>query len=283
MAWVQLAGNRSVIRPEKGGSRTMNQAHASGEGAAGFAPLAAAVDAAWRDFRGANYLRHNARRQEHLATLGLDLSDRSVLELGAGIGDHTTFFLDRGCSVTSVEPRLENCHLYGALMQARLAEGYGAAARSRIIRADALSFESVLPEQFDVIYCYGLLYHTDDPARVLGAIARKCRDLLLLETCVSVGAHEAINPKPELADVPSQAVSGMGCRPTRPWIFARLSELFPHVYVPRTQPAHEEFPLDWTIAPKPGRETRAVFIASRQPLSNPLLLDSLPDRQSARS
>lgn len=259
----------------------MNQAHSTADSTAGSQLLAAAIDAAWRDFHSDNYLRHNARRQEHLATLGLELAGRSVLELGAGIGDHTTFFLDRGCDVTSVEPRLENCKLYDALMKQRISEGYKAASHSRVIRADALSFENMLHDRFDVIYCYGLLYHTEEPHRVLAAIARKCRDLLLLETCVSLGALEAINPVPELADVPSQSVSGKGCRPTRPWLFARLSELFAHVYVPRTQPAHEEFPLDWTIPAQPGRETRAVFIAARRPLHNPLLLDVLPARQSA--
>lgn len=42
-----------------------------------------------RHFHSIFYLRHNARRQEHLATLGLDLGNKSVLEVGAGIGDHT--------------------------------------------------------------------------------------------------------------------------------------------------------------------------------------------------
>ncbi len=240
-----------------------------------------AMEAALEDFHSVSYLRHNARRLEHLASLNLDIRSRSVLELGAGLGDHTTFFLDRGCSVTCVEPRQENCALLASLMHERRSRGYEAASRCRILRADAISFESEMEERFDIVHCYGLLYHTDDPASVLAAIARKCSGLLLLETCVSFGAHEAINPVPERANIPSQSVSGVGCRPTRPWLFKRLAALFPHAYVPRTQPAHEDFPLDWTGAPPVSRDTRAVFIASRQRLDNPLLLDHVPDRQTA--
>jgi len=237
------------------------------------------MEAALQDFHSVSYLRHNARRLEHLASLNLDLNGRSVLEVGAGLGDHTTFFLDRGCAVTCVEPRPENCTLLASLMAERRREGYEAAGRCRILRADALSFESAVEERFDIVHCYGLLYHTDDPASVLAAMARKCNGLLLLETCVAFGAHEAINPVPERAQVATQSVSGLGCRPTRPWLFKRLSVLFPHVYVPRTQPAHEDFPLDWNGPPPPDlRETRAVFIASRQRLDNPMLLDHLPDR-----
>ncbi len=54
------------------------------------------------------YLRHNQRRQEHLASLGLPIAGASVLEVAAGIGDHTSFFLDRGCSVLSTEARQES-------------------------------------------------------------------------------------------------------------------------------------------------------------------------------
>src|SRR5690348_6158763 len=67
-----------------------------------------------QDFHSDRYLRHNARRLEHLATLNLQLSGRSVLELGAGIGDHTSFFLDRGCTMCATDSRSENLNLLKA-------------------------------------------------------------------------------------------------------------------------------------------------------------------------
>lgn len=229
-------------------------------------------------FRSLHYARHNSRRQEHLASLGLELRGRTVLELGAGVGDHTTFFLDRGCSVVSVEPVAANCELFRLAMIARHQSGYLGAGRSTLIHSDAESLDASLNEMFDIVYCYGLLYHVANPDAALAAMARRCKSLLLLETCVSFGNEEAINAISE-PQSPSQAFHGVGCRPTRPWIFNRLKQLFAHVYTTRTQPAHEEFPLDWTVPPPPGRLTRAVFVAARESIVNPLLLDHLSDRQ----
>src|SRR5579863_6438912 len=60
------------------------------------------------DFRSSSYLRHNQRTQEHLASLGLPLAGKTVLEAGAGIGDHSTFFLDRGCPMVISDGRPAN-------------------------------------------------------------------------------------------------------------------------------------------------------------------------------
>ena len=234
-------------------------------------------------FRNPYYLRHNRRRQEHLATLGLDLRDRRVLEVGAGVGDHTTYFLDRGCSVLAIEPRYENCVVFAQTMHELRAQGCEAVKRCDLVNCDVESLGEYVSGNFDVVYCYGVLYHVADPQAVLQSLAARCTDLFLLETVVRFGAQESMDPVYEDYRLPSQSIHGGGNRPTRPWLFKQLKTLFAHVYVPRTQPAHEEFPTDWVDASSyRGNEfTRAIFIASRRPISNPVLLDHLPDLQAA--
>jgi hypothetical protein len=132
----------------------------------------------------------------------------------------------------------------------------------------------------EVVYCYGTLYHLHRPAEALEYLARCCSDLLLLETCVTTDDDERIEFVDEPQRNPSQALSGMGCRPSRLWVRRRLEELFPHVYLPLTQPSHPEFPTDWSVEPADGRLARAVFVASRAPLDSPELGTAIPEHQS---
>jgi len=214
-------------------------------------------------------LRHNARRLEHLASLMLPVGGKSVLEVGAGIGDHTNYFLDRECQVTITEAREENLrHL-----------------RARFPESDVRHLDMEAPsldgQPFEIVYCYGLLYHLSDPDRAINFLAEKCSGMLLLETCISFGDTAEVRPMEESRRDPTQAFSGAGCRPTRRWLFDKLSSLFPYVYVPTTQPNHEEFPLDWT-SPESNSNgpNRAVFVASRHPIVSDVLSTTLMDRQT---
>lgn len=225
-----------------------------------------------------NYLRHNQRRQEHLASLNLPIAGRAVLELGAGVGSHTTFFLDRGCRVVSVEARRENVEAFQAVYVAN--KRYAAKRNLRLVFGDIESEPGPGVEAADIVYCYGLLYHLKDPERAIRWISAHCTSFCLLETRVSMGADETVNPTSEDRTHPTAGLSGIACRPTRPWVFNRLKECFEHVYVPRTQPWHEEFPVDWTAVVPPDVPVRAVFVASREPLTNPNLLSELPLRQT---
>src|SRR4051794_5847876 len=108
------------------------------------------------NFLNDHYQRHNRRRQEHLASLRLQIYDKYVLELGAGIGDHTSFFLDRGCRVTTTDGREENV----ADLRARYPS-----IEARVVDIEAAVPHDLIPH--DVVYAYGLLYHLGDPGTAL--------------------------------------------------------------------------------------------------------------------
>ncbi|MBI4372166.1 MAG: class I SAM-dependent methyltransferase [Candidatus Omnitrophica bacterium] len=216
-----------------------------------------------------HYQRINQRRQEHLASLGLKLSGLTVLEVGAGIGDHTGFFLDRGCQITSTDAREENLNLL----------------RSRhpnvtVKRLNMDQPDHALNDVFDMVYCYGLLYHLRHPAEAIQFMARHCRNMLLLETCVSFNDGDAVNSSFETSENPAFSFSGHCCRPTRKWVQRELKRHFEFVYLPLTQPNHVEFPADWVTPPSGPHLTRSIFIASREKLINPLLTEEIPRVQT---
>jgi Methyltransferase domain len=222
-----------------------------------------------RAFHSHHYLRHNARRLEHLASLRIPVAGSSVLEVGAGIGDHSHYYIDRECRITITEAREDN------LEQIR-----GRYPDCKVEFLDMETPSQIAGGPFDVIHCYGLLYHLSRPQQALAFLSKQASGLLFLETCVSFGEAAEINPVAEARSDATQAVSGRGCRPTRAWLFQELGKLFEYVYVPRTQPCHEEFPLDWR-APEKHKAAlqRAVFVASRRELRNELLCASLLDQQ----
>jgi len=217
-----------------------------------------------------HYVRHDMRRLEHLATLGFDFAGASVLEVGAGIGDLTGFFVDRGARVVTSEGDPDNL----------------VALRERHPDLDvrALDLERpddaarVVPEVFDFVFCYGVLYHLADPAPALDLLAARTRFALLVETCVSPEAGDVLRVYDE-PPAPENALHGRCCRPSRRWLFRELAARFEHVYCPVTQPAHEEFPLDWSAPPADPWLVRATFVAARRPIVSDLLVAALPDRQ----
>jgi len=219
-------------------------------------------------FTNSHYQRINQRRLEHLASLHLPLEHLRVLEVGAGIGDLTPFFLDRNCEVVITEGRPDNL----ALLRQRYPQ-----QPVRFLDLDDPPED--FGQRFDVVFCYGVLYHLSQPLKALAFLARHCDQLLLLETCVSYGEEPQLHPCAENAALPTQSLRGIGCRPTRVWVYQQLARHFPYVYLPRTQPYHPEFPCDWSTPPPSSGLTRAIFIASRQPLSHPLLTPELLTRQ----
>lgn len=216
-------------------------------------------------FLESNALAINAARMSHLASLHLPIEGKSVLEVGAGIGLLTGFFEERGCTVLSTDARPENI--------AEIRRRYPA---RRVATLDLERPEEIgALGKFDIVFCYGTLYHVAAPEPALEALSR-VSDSILLETCLSPGEGD-LAPTVAEPKFMNQAYSGWGSRPTRAWVLSTLRKFWGHGYISTTQPAHPDFPMDWS-APAAAENTRAIFVGSRTAMSNPLLTTHIPSR-----
>jgi hypothetical protein len=218
-------------------------------------------------FHGPDYLRINDARIKHADSLGLLQPGMTVLEVGAGVGDHTLYLLSKGCKVTATDARTEN-----------LIALESACPQARAMRLNLDAGPLPMSPRHDLVYCYGTLYHLCNPSAAIQFMAAQGR-MLMLETCVSYGVDYNLVLGDEDPADPTQSFGGRGCRPTRTWVFVELCRNYQHVYSTLTQPSHKDFPTDWTQ--RTVDIPRAVFVASHEPLDNALLFHGLLDKQEA--
>jgi SAM-dependent methyltransferase len=215
-------------------------------------------------FDAPNALAINRARMEHLSSLGLPLAGKSVLDVGAGVGYLARALVEMGCRVHCVEAREENV----AVLRARHPDIPATVA-------DAERFELASLGRFDAVFCYGLLYHLENPVAALRNMAAACGELLILETIISDHDQLVVQFEDEPPST-NQALSRIGNRPSPAFVGYALNRAgFAHVYAPRVPPAHEDFRFRWKndlAHRRDGHPLRCVFIASRRPLDQASLV-----------
>ena len=203
-------------------------------------------------------------RLAHLATLELPLEGRSVIDVGCGIGRLSEFFVERGCDVLCVDGREENI--------SRLRRNY---PDRRAAVVDVEGDELLAHGEFDVFFCYGLLYHLAEPFGFLRRAAQVCRELMVIETCIC-DAEEHVSFLVRDPPDPTMALEEIGSRPSPSYIAAALrAGGFEHVYSPRESPDHPDFRyrrLNDLSYFRDGHALRDIFVAARQPLDSPALM-----------
>ena len=138
----------------------------------------------------------NDARMSHLATLNLPIAGKSVLEVGAGIGLLTGFFEERGCKVLSTDARPENVAEMKRRHPARQV------ATLDLERPEALGSLG----KFDIVFCYGTLYHLATPGPALKALSQ-VSDMILLETSLSQGN---VTPEPVIPVIRAETYELIG-------------------------------------------------------------------------
>ena len=209
----------------------------------------------------------NQARLDHLDTMGLSLSGKRVLDVGCGVGHLARFFLDRECEVVCVDAREENVAAAKELHP-------GLEAHALDVQAESLSSYGT----FDIVLCYGLLYHLENPIGALRNIASVCTETLLLSTQVC-DHHLPVMRIEDESSARNQAIQGIGHRPSPSYVVLALNRVgFDHIYAPKQLPDHEDYRFEWKSDlgwRRRGRNLRCIFIASREALQNPQLVELL--------
>jgi hypothetical protein len=206
----------------------------------------------------------NRARIDHLNSLDLNFTNKTVLETGCGgRGDITRYLLSRNALLTLNDYRQENINSILTSLNTTL-------------DSNTWDLNQPIPtdKKFDIIVSYGTLYHLNKPEEAIINLSNICNEFLVLSTCTSGKNDESINVVKEDIGMNNQAGDGFGCRPGRLFLFNTLRRNFAHVYSIKTQPNHPEFPLhfptDHTVL-----NSRNVFIGSHIKLENELLVEEL--------
>jgi len=205
--------------------------------------------------------RLNEARMRHLDSLGLDLAGRTVADVGCGVGNLSGFFVERGCRVFASDAREENI----AELRRRHPD---LPSRVLDIEVDPLAGHGM----FEVVFCFGLLYHLENPLAGIRNMEAACSGLLLLETLVCDSPKPILYLVDEPAETRNQAAKGLGVRPSPAWVAMALHRCgFPYVYSTVSVPDHEDFHYEWkgSLAySHAGHPIRCVFVGSKERLSN---------------
>ena len=209
----------------------------------------------------------NTARLDHLRSLNLSVQGKTVIDVGCGVGHLARFFVEHGCDVLCVDGRRENIdHLR------RLYPGL----RAQVLDLDRQRITEL--GEFDIVFCYGLLYHLENPFRAIRELAAACKDLLIIETHVCDHPSPVILYKEETPSY-SQALRRIGSRPSPSAIVLALRESgFKYVYAPRQAPDHADFHFAWKgdlSDARDGHLLRCIFVASRTRITDRPLVSLL--------
>lgn len=209
----------------------------------------------------------NKARQDHLATLNISIEGKRVLEVGAGIGLHSPFFIERGCDILITDGLKNNVD-----------EAKRRLPDQKVMVLDLESDESLAHlGTFDIVYCYGLLYHLKNAESAIKRMSEVCTGQLLLETVVS-GKHDESIEYLQDHGGNNGSIYGNACRPSRSWILSKLNQHFGYGYISKTQPNYPDFITDWRDSSVSGT-IRSIFVGSKVQLKNKSLTTTPPMQQ----
>lgn len=191
--------------------------------------------------------------KDFLAHIRKRVEMSSAVDVGCGLGDFSGFLHDLGFQVRGLDGREENVE------ECR--------RRHPGITFERANAEDLLVDQvgkFDLVLCFGLLYHLENPFRAVRGLRSITGQVLLIESMCAPG----VNPAMELLDEPevvNQGLNYVAFYPTESCLVKMLYRSgFRFVYGFRTLPDYSAF-----YGCSLRQKERTMLAASDQPLEAP--------------
>lgn len=189
-----------------------------------------------------------------------ELHLNTALDLGCGVGYFSAMLHDLGLQVTAADARSDNI---------AEASSRHPGVDFRVADAEEPSLASF--GEFDLVFCFGLLYHLENPLRAFRNLRALTGKVLLLESMVIPEEQPFLIVMDE-GPVEDQSLRAVSCYPSEGAIIKMAYRSgFPHVYRFRELPNHEDFRSETGRARR-----RTVIAASVQAMDSPLL-ESAPE------
>lgn len=180
----------------------------------------------------------------------------TALDAGCGVGYFSRFLADKGLRVTGIDGRIENA-------QEAAARHPEITFLEQNIEAQDFSKLGV----FDLCFCFGLLYHLENPMRAVRNLFETTGKVLLIETMIAPGSGMTAVLRDEGRGA-DQALDYTALILSEESLIAALYRAgFANVYRMRELPDHEDF----RDCPDAYR-ARTVLAASKVPLADELLV-----------
>jgi SAM-dependent methyltransferase len=193
---------------------------------------------------------------EFLGQVRVQFDLASAIDVGCGVGDLTKFLSDQGYRATGVDGRREN-----------VAEAKRRYPNISFVVQDAEDLSKEDVGTFDLVLCFGLLYHLENPFRAIRRLHSLTDKLLLVETM----RLPSSSSKMELLDeavAEDQGLNYVAFYPSESCLVKMLYRVgFPFVYTFRTLPRDELYSESvWR------KRLRTFLVASRSAIILPNLV-----------
>ncbi len=174
---------------------------------------------------------------------------RDALDVGCGVGLLSGTLLDMGFSVTAIDARLEN------ILEARR-RFPNAKFHVLDVESESLAGEG----RFHVVLCFGLLYHLENPFRLMRDLFNVTDDFLILESVIAPGDEPTmiLMNEPEGADMSLNSIAFV---PTENCLVKMCYQAgFTQVYRPNIQASPRDHNFHNSLF---RRRHRAILVAAK--------------------